>query len=59
MNYDWIWQIRRIFNKTNTKLFASNDVKFNEDSVINFSDCEIEIIEDKSLEVQSVTENVD
>jgi hypothetical protein len=37
----------------------TRDVKFNEDSVINCSDCEIEIIGDKSLEEQSVNENVD
>ena len=48
-----------IFDKTNTKIFASRDVKFNEDSEINCSDCEIEKIEDKSLEEQSVNENVD
>jgi hypothetical protein len=35
----------------------TRDVKFNEDSVINCSDCEIEIIGDKSLEEQSVNEN--
>ena len=52
-------RIYRIFDKTNTKIFASRDVKFNEDSVINCSDCEIEKIEDKSLEEQSVNENVD
>jgi hypothetical protein len=51
--------INWIFDKTNTKIFASRDVKFNEDSVINCSDCEIERIEDKSLEEQSVNENVD
>ncbi len=48
-----------IFDKTNTKIFASRDVKFNEDSVIDCSDCEIEIIEDKSLKEQSVNKNVD
>ena len=37
----------------------TRDVKFNEDSVINCSDCEIEIIEDKSLEEQNINENVD
>jgi hypothetical protein len=48
-----------IFDRTNTKIFTSRDVKFKEDSVINCSDCEIEIIEDKSLEEQSVNEKVD
>jgi hypothetical protein len=53
LHYDWI------FYKTNTKIFASRDVKFNEDSVINCSGCEIEIIEDKSLGERSINENVD